>query len=180
MVFVHRSYDPEELERLGLEFDVKENVVKDKESGKVLKENDEKVKRAQKLKPNWALVGPIVAILIFVMSWAGVVSERAFSAVFQAEQNAQHIQSLNLKHADAQEQIAQQSLMIERLIQIVDKQDRIIEMYNKINEDRNSDNKEHFGRLYRGQAEIGDVKQLQKEMLAELTLIRRMLDERTK
>lgn len=176
MMFIQKSYDPDKLEKLNLEFDAQEKVLKDRTSGEIVNEDSAAVRKARRLKFNWNLVGPTVAVLIFVMGWAGVVSERAFSAMFQAQQNAQQIDNMNLKHVDAQEQIAQQSLMIERLMQIFDRQDQIIQMYNKINEDRHSDNKEHFGRLYKGLSDISDLERKIDNLSIELQRIRLELE----
>ena len=139
MVFVSKSYDPKEIEELGL---VLENdIVKEKigEKTVVVPETDRRLVKAVKTKLNWSLVGPVVAVLIFIFSWGGIISERAYTATVNTDDitkqevkiGNQDIQIEQLKKANERQEI-----MMKEQMQIIDKQDRIMTIREKYSDKR--------------------------------------------
>ena len=88
---------------------------------------------------NWNLVGPGIAILIFVLGWVTVVSERAYTATVNSEKIVQ--QTVITEKQDAQigelkSAIERQEIMIKEQTQILQKQDKIMEISREYHDKR--------------------------------------------
>ena len=127
---VFKSPHPKDIEELGLIFE--DGLIKDSE-GKIVPLTDERLKNVR-TKINWSWLGPIIAIIIFVLGWAGVVSERAYTATVnsesitrqQAKIGKQEVQIEELKKANERQEI-----MMKQQTQIIDKQDKVMSAREK-------------------------------------------------
>ena len=163
---VLQSPDRKELEKLDLK------IV----DGKVVDNTGTQIPAAQfkaiKKRINWNLVGPGIAILIFVMSWVGLVSERAYTATVNADKIVQ--QSVIVEKQDTQiEQLRQgnerQEILIKEQMQVLDKQDKIMEISREYHDKRS----EAIERTV-----VGELRSLRldiKDMKSELGALRMML-----
>lgn len=177
-MFINKTLDPSRLEDLG--FELQGDVVKEKATGQVVDKEDSRLEKAKKKVINWSWVGPVVAALIFIFGWAGVISERAYTATINSDrivQQQEQIAQQNIQIDELRKANERQEIMIHRQMQIIEKQDKILDLYNKINEDRNSDVKSHIGRLYGGLSDVKDVREKQREILIELEAIRKSLSK---
>lgn len=127
MVFYDKAYDPKKLEELGLELEGE--VIKEKDTGTVVSSGDGRVRSATKTKVNWNWVGPLVAILIFILGWATVVSERAWTAtinVDRIEQQQQRIVDQQVQIDELKKANERQEILIERQMQVLKRQDEVM------------------------------------------------------
>jgi hypothetical protein len=129
MVFVNKSYDPKEIEELG--FVLEDDIVKEKigEETVVVPETDIRLTKAVKTKLNWSLLGPVVAVILFVFSWGGIISERAYTASV----NVESIEKLDKKFIKQNDKITsvmkaneRQEIMIEKQMQVLKRQDSVL------------------------------------------------------
>jgi len=131
MVFVNKTYDPREIEKAG--FILEDDIVKEKIGEKVVvvPGTDERLVKATKTKLNWSLVGPIVAFIIFILSWGGVISERAYTATVNTDNitkqevkvEKQDVQIDQLKKANERQEI-----IMKEQKQILKRQDTVMDV----------------------------------------------------
>lgn len=136
-MFVQKSYDPVKLEKLGLE--LKDDVVKEKGTGTVVPESDSRIKNIMTSKINWSWVGPAVAIVLFVLGWATVVSERAYTATVNSdkiEQQTVSIEKQDVQIDELKKANERHEIMVKEQMQILDKQDKVMETREKYSDKR--------------------------------------------
>ena len=127
---VLKSPHPEDISRLGLKFE--DGLIKDSE-GRIVPSTDERLRNIR-TKLNWGWLGPMIAIAIFIFGWAGVVSERAYTATINSESivrqegkiGKQEVQIDELKKANERQEI-----MMKQQSQIIDKQDKVMNAREK-------------------------------------------------
>jgi hypothetical protein len=133
-VFVNKTYDPTEIEELG--FFLEDDVVKEKigEETIVVPETDKRLVKAVKTKVNWVLLGPAVAVMLFVFSWGGVISEKAYTA----SANVENIEKLDKKFIKQNDRITsitkaneRQEILIKEQMQVLKRQDEVMVVHEK-------------------------------------------------
>lgn len=163
---VLQSPDRKELEKLDLK--IVDGKVVDKTGAAISADQFKAIKK----RINWNLVGPGIAILIFVLSWVTVVSERAYTATVNSDKIVQ--QAVTVEKQDTQiEELKKanerQEILIKEQIQVLDKQDKIME----ISRDYHDKRSEAIERTV-----VGELRSLRldiKDMKSELSALRMML-----
>lgn len=165
---VLQSPDPTEIEKLGLVME--RGVVKDSD-GNIVSSDDNRLKDIKK-KINWNWAGPGIAIMLFVLGWVTVVSERAYTATVNADKIIH--QSVTIDKQD--EQIDElkkgnerQEILIKEQMQVLDKQDKIMEISREYHDKRSEAIERDV---------VGELRSLRldiKDMKSELSALRMML-----
>jgi hypothetical protein len=128
MVFVNKTYDPKEIEELG--FVLEDDIVKEKigEETVVVSETDKRLVKAIKTKLNWTLLGPAVAVMLFVFSWGTVISERAYTATVNVD-NIEKLDNKFIKQNDKISFLTKIIIQQEEIIKSLQKNADVVEKY---------------------------------------------------
>jgi len=130
---VLQSPDRKELEKLNLK--IVDGLVVDQKGEAISGKQFKSIKK----RINWNWVGPGIAVIIFVMGWVTVVSERAYTATVNTDKivqqtviaEKQDVQIGELKSANERQEI-----MIKEQTQILQKQDKIMEISREYHDKR--------------------------------------------
>lgn len=160
--------DKKQVEELGLRFEG--GVVKDEE-GHIIPLSDMRLKQVRK-RLNWNIVGPGIAILIFVLGWVGVVSERAYTATVNAEtliKQATVIEKQDAQIDELKKANERQEIMINKQTQILQKQDSIMNISREYHDKRSEAIERDV---------VGELRALRidlKDMKSELTELKSLM-----
>jgi hypothetical protein len=163
---VLQSPNRKELEKLN--FKIVDGTVVD-QTGEAI---STKQFKAIKKTINWNLVGPGIAILIFVLSWVALVSERAYTATVNTEKIVQQsviVEKQNTQIEELKKGNERQEILIKEQMQVLDKQDKIMEISREYHDKRSEAIERDV---------VGELRSLRldiKDMKSELSALRNML-----